>query len=317
MPTITVIIPTFKRPELLKRAVASVLSQSYADWDLVISDDEDPPGETWAYLQTLAASDPRVTVTRNPGPHGQTGNVNNALIAARGEWVKPLFDDDVLLPNCLETFASAAAKAPRAALVSCGVHRYRDGKRFRTSPPPGLPRLQIVEQPYVLLGMYLQDRVGGGMPTQVMVRRTAITGGAIFRDHPALVSAVDSYWLAHVAAHGDSVIINEPLIEEHQGAHQTVTSSVSSAKLDAEGEVLRGLQFAMIDPAMCPPSLQVSRQTLRLIRAAHRLSQRAPGQAVKLAAGAWHPRAWILAVRWILRQRFPGKFNEVPRRVLA
>ena len=54
-----------------------------SDWELIITDDDDPPGETWSYLQVLAASDARVRIARNPGWHGQSGNVKWAAARPR------------------------------------------------------------------------------------------------------------------------------------------------------------------------------------------------------------------------------------------
>ena len=48
------------------------------------------------FADRVAAIDPRVRVTANPGPHGQAANINHAMSLARGEWIKPLHDDDEL-----------------------------------------------------------------------------------------------------------------------------------------------------------------------------------------------------------------------------
>ena len=42
---VSVAMPTYKRLPQLKRAVDDVLSQTYKDWELVISDDEEGEGE--------------------------------------------------------------------------------------------------------------------------------------------------------------------------------------------------------------------------------------------------------------------------------
>jgi hypothetical protein len=57
----------------------------------------------------------------------------------------------------------------------------------------------------------------------------------------------------------------------------------------------------------------VANQSVRLIRALHRLSRRKPVDAARLAATAWHPQAWYLALRWLLRRAFPGRFELVSR----
>ena len=52
---VSVALPTRGRPEHLRRAVESVFAQSIEEWELVISDDDPSPGETWRYLLDLAA----------------------------------------------------------------------------------------------------------------------------------------------------------------------------------------------------------------------------------------------------------------------
>src|SRR6478736_4125101 len=70
MPFITVAIPTYRRLPMLRRAVESVFAQTFTDWEMVVSDDETPPGETWNFLERLARSDPRVKPVMNSSPHG-------------------------------------------------------------------------------------------------------------------------------------------------------------------------------------------------------------------------------------------------------
>ena len=312
-PTISVVTPTYKRPQLLERAVRSVQGQTRGDWELILSDDEDPPGETWQLAQRLAASDLRIRAVRNPGPHGQSGNVNHAMRHARGDWIKPLYDDDALHPECLGAFAAAVRDRASVALATCLLERFRDGAPVKHQPRGGRALLELVEGRLALLGMYLQD-IDVGMPTQVMVRRSVVVEhGAYFEEAPGILALVDSLWYARVLRHGDLLFLNRPLVEEHQGSHATATSQTTEAMYDRELVRFRELLRSELDVALCPPSPVVIDQQLRLIRAMHRLHIRQPLQALKLAAGAWHPQAWYLAGRWLLRRRFPGRFYAVPR----
>src|SRR5262249_12631307 len=131
MPFITVAIPTYRRLRMLRRAIESVFSQTFTDWEIVASDDEAPPGETWKFLETLARSDPRVKPVRNGGPHGPSFNHNTALKVARGEWIKILHDDDVLKPNCLEVLARIVRERQGVIAVSCACEDFLDGKLVR------------------------------------------------------------------------------------------------------------------------------------------------------------------------------------------
>ncbi len=76
MPKISVIIPTHNRPELLKKAVASVEAQTYRDFELIVIDDVDSRGGGWA---------------RNQG-----------IRKAKGEYLAFLDDDDEWMPDKLK-----------------------------------------------------------------------------------------------------------------------------------------------------------------------------------------------------------------------
>jgi len=127
MPFITVAIPTYRRLPMLRRAIESVFAQTFTDWELGVSDDEAPPGETWNFLESLAA-DARVRPIRNVSPHGASFNHSSALKAARGQWIKFLHDDDVLKPNCLEVLATIVKEYPCTIAVSCACEQFLDGK---------------------------------------------------------------------------------------------------------------------------------------------------------------------------------------------
>lgn len=125
---ISVLIPTYRRLALLKRAVEDVFRQTYKNWELIISDDEPTNGETWLWLQDLADRDHRVRIVKNQsGKHGQVFNVNNGLRKCKGEWVKILFDDDRMLPECLAKMANVATRLSNVAMIGCRAQKWRNG----------------------------------------------------------------------------------------------------------------------------------------------------------------------------------------------
>ena len=63
------------------------------------------------------AGDPRVRVVRNAKPLGLPGNWDRCIDLAQGEWVKFLFQDDVLSPRCVERLH--AAVRPGVDIVVC------------------------------------------------------------------------------------------------------------------------------------------------------------------------------------------------------
>jgi pterin-4a-carbinolamine dehydratase len=86
---LTVIIPTYRRTGLLKRALCSVLAQDWQDWDAVVVDDGDGEG-----IETARGlGDDRIATVPNEG-RGQVEARSTALARARGELVCWLDDDD-------------------------------------------------------------------------------------------------------------------------------------------------------------------------------------------------------------------------------
>jgi glycosyltransferase involved in cell wall biosynthesis len=100
LPFFSVCIVVRDRPELLQKAVASVLANSFRDFELVIVDD----GSTVPVTEVLAphpcSADPRVRVFRQ-GQQGISPARNHALKVAKGTFITVLDSDDELDSNAL------------------------------------------------------------------------------------------------------------------------------------------------------------------------------------------------------------------------
>ena len=97
-PLVSVYIPTYNRLSLLKRAVESVLLQSYENIELVVVDDNSTDG-SYEYLQQLALVDDRVVSIRKSGAKGASASRNIAIKAAKGILITGLDDDDYFLKD--------------------------------------------------------------------------------------------------------------------------------------------------------------------------------------------------------------------------
>jgi glycosyltransferase involved in cell wall biosynthesis len=113
---ISVIIPTARRPQLLMRAVNSVLAQSMSDLEVVVVIDGPDP-ETTQILSGVA--DHRFRFIQNPRSLGSAEARNVGVAAARGEWVAFLDDDDEWLRHKLELQLLAAGPVDQFIIVSC------------------------------------------------------------------------------------------------------------------------------------------------------------------------------------------------------
>jgi len=113
MPAITVVLPVFNRPQLVGRAVSSVLAQTFSDFELIVVDD----GSTVDLLRECnVLQHPRVRYIRQAN-HGPAAARNTGIAAARGQYLSFLDSDDVMLPNNLACLHDRLANAPQAGVA--------------------------------------------------------------------------------------------------------------------------------------------------------------------------------------------------------
>lgn len=98
-PTVSVIIPTYNRAQLVGHAVRSVLAQTYQDFELIVIDDASTDN-----TQELVASfkEPRIRYIRHSQNGGVSAARNTGIEASRGEYIAFLDSDDKWLPEKLE-----------------------------------------------------------------------------------------------------------------------------------------------------------------------------------------------------------------------
>jgi glycosyltransferase involved in cell wall biosynthesis len=96
-PLVSVIIPTCNRAALAPEAVASVLAQSWRDFEVLVVDD----ASTDATAAALAPFGARIRLWRRECRGGVSAARNTGIKAARGEWLAFLDSDDLWLPEKL------------------------------------------------------------------------------------------------------------------------------------------------------------------------------------------------------------------------
>jgi len=121
-PLVTIGLPTFNRAPKLKRAIETVLGQTYQNLELVISDNASTDG-TQQLCEEFSRRDKRVKYFRQPTNHGAVANFRAVLDYARGEFFMWLGDDDWLDPGYVGECLSVLIKHPDHQLV-CGRGRY-------------------------------------------------------------------------------------------------------------------------------------------------------------------------------------------------
>ncbi|MCG2794063.1 MAG: glycosyltransferase [Weeksellaceae bacterium] len=91
-PKVTIYIPTKNRLALLKKAVDSVLRQTYTNWELIVVNDASTDG-TKDYLDDLSKSNPKVKVIHHHESLGACVSRNDAIFSATGTFITGLDDD--------------------------------------------------------------------------------------------------------------------------------------------------------------------------------------------------------------------------------
>jgi glycosyltransferase involved in cell wall biosynthesis len=168
----SVLVPTFRRPALLQRAVRSALGQSHRDLEVWVYDNASGD-ETAEVVARLAAEDPRVHYHAHATNLGSFANFRHAIEHVRTPFFSVLADDDMLLPDfhrlALETFVAS----PELAMVGLDcLHSELGGALLRRAsirpgsyaPPEGM--LEMLRQGHpswssVLFRREVVDLIGG------------------------------------------------------------------------------------------------------------------------------------------------------------
>lgn len=127
---VSVLIPTYNRPQLLLRSLRSLQLQLYPDWEAVVVDDGDGSG----ILAAHSLRDPRILGVRNEG-RGQVQARNTGLSHATGSIVALLDDDDYWLdPTHLHRVVRALRAQPGLVYRGGYLVLERDGLELERIP---------------------------------------------------------------------------------------------------------------------------------------------------------------------------------------
>jgi len=91
---VSVGVPVYDRPELLKRRLANIVGQTYRNLEIIVSDNASPNPEMEAIGRAYAASDPRIRYVRQATNIGAAANFDFVLSCSTGEYFAWAADDD-------------------------------------------------------------------------------------------------------------------------------------------------------------------------------------------------------------------------------
>ena len=199
-PRISVVIPTFERPDACAAAVASALEQTLAPLEVLVCDDGSAD-ETRDRFSDWEGRDPRVRYVRIEPNRGTPGPARSRGVSeARGDWIAFLDDDDEFLPTKLERQAERAARGDADVIGTNAL--LRDGSLyFRDAGSEWRPARHdlLRDNPLVI--------------STVMARRETIEAAGPFREERWARGVADyEMWLRLADGGARFVVLPEPLV---------------------------------------------------------------------------------------------------------
>lgn len=224
-PVITILTPVYNGLPFLRECAASVLSQTFQDWEWVISDNGSSDG-TRDYLKTL--TDPRIRVFPQPANLGIFGNLNFLFENARAPLAQILCADDLFSgPSSLGVIVDYWKTAPEKIGFArfnhegqgqCSLTSYC----WRNAPPVLTPAMAD-------LWFFLFGNLAGNL-SNVTVRTALVENAGKFRlDLP--YAGDWEFWARAAAVSGMGICPDKVVtIRRHEG--------VASRYLNKKGELL-------------------------------------------------------------------------------
>jgi len=209
-PRVTIGLPVYNGERFLPAALKSLLSQSYADIEIIVSDNASTD-RTWAICEDFAAQDRRIRLLRNAANIGATANYNRLVDSAHGAYFKWAAHDDNCRPDFIAECVAALDAAPSAVLsypstvvidgAGSVITNYRDGLH--------LPSLDAAERLRTYLKMNFLRQQGMCNPIFGVVRLDALRRTRLIQNF----IGSDRILLAHLTLLGGIIELPSYLFE--------------------------------------------------------------------------------------------------------
>ncbi len=133
-PLVSVLMPVYRTASYLQEALDSMLSQTFADFELIVLDDCSPDN---AQDILDGCHDPRIVRYRGENNVGLANVLNKGMEMARGKYIARMDSDDISLPDRLLRQVEYLEGHPDIDLCSCAMELFgaRDGLWVRDADP--------------------------------------------------------------------------------------------------------------------------------------------------------------------------------------
>jgi len=137
-PKVSVIIPTYNRPQLILKAIKSVLNQTYQNFEIVVVDDSlnDETQKVIENLRNIKIKYTKIEEIKKGSAAARKKNTGVKNASSDSKYIAFLDDDDEYLPNFLEETVKKLEKEDGlAGVIPRGVRRLADGTKLKTVNP--------------------------------------------------------------------------------------------------------------------------------------------------------------------------------------
>jgi len=216
---VTVGIPTFNRADLLRRAMESVLAQTYTNFTIIVSDNASED-DTAAVVKSFA--DERVQYRPLERNIGRAANTNRLIELADSEFLLLLGDDDKLHPEHLRRTVDVLKREPAVGIVHTGFSVFDGSGRTLGSiaGPDDHPDRVVLESGARFLERSMSSSINVCFSSALFRRAALVSGGGLRLDD----GIVDDFpLLMRIAAGWDVAYVEAPLA--FMRAHDDASSS--------------------------------------------------------------------------------------------
>jgi len=200
-PLVSVILPTYNRAYIVSKALQSVLSQTYRNFEVIVIDDGSTDN-TKEIITNIACKDSRVKYFRNNENKGPAGARNVGINLAKGELIAFIDDDDEWFPNKLEKQVNLLQTLPENfAVVYSGFYKVIGAKKIY------IPSKNIYPREGRILNSLLKGNFVG--TPSILVRKSALLDVGLFDER---LSMLEDWELAiRLSKKYQFKLIDEPL----------------------------------------------------------------------------------------------------------
>ena len=207
-PIVSIVLPTYRRVEMLDRAIDTVFAQSLGDWELIVVDDNGrghPAQAAAAAVIGRHLEDPRIVYVVHEHNQGGGAARNTGIGRARAPYVAFLDDDDAWYPEKLALQVECFEQSPPDIAVVYGG--------FRRVSQTGPGRIEMPTRDGHTVATLLR-RNAIGTTSLVMCRREALTAVGGF--DPRLRSRQDLDLYLRLAQRFTFAYVEAPLLDYHR-----------------------------------------------------------------------------------------------------